>query len=96
MASLTPLQTMISHSNLNLPLVAGVSSVRVPNCRLPLAGPSGLSWNAMQRINKKRSSMVVAAVGEVSADSTEYLIAGAIGVALIGTAFPILFSRKDT
>ncbi|OVA17821.1 hypothetical protein BVC80_1835g210 [Macleaya cordata] len=45
----------------------------------------------------KRSSLtVVAAVGDVSSDGTTYLIAGAIGVALLGTAFPILFSRKDT
>jgi hypothetical protein len=34
-------------------------------------------------------------VGDVSADGTTYLIAGAAAVALLGTAFPILFSRKD-
>ena len=38
---------------------------------------------------------VVAAVGDVSADGTTYLIAGAAVVTLVGTAFPILFSRKD-
>lgn len=31
----------------------------------------------------------------MSADGTTYLVGGAIAVALIGTAFPILFSRKD-
>ncbi|KAJ1690303.1 hypothetical protein LUZ63_014458 [Rhynchospora breviuscula] len=47
---------------------------------------------------KKPQSRLVAvsAVGDVSADGTTYLIAGAIAVALVGTAFPILFSRKDT
>ncbi|XP_022145689.1 uncharacterized protein LOC111015082 [Momordica charantia] len=45
--------------------------------------------------NKKRTSTLVAAVGDVSADGTTYLIAGALAVALVGTAFPILFSRKD-
>lgn len=39
--------------------------------------------------------VAVSAVGDVSSDSTTYLIAGAAAVALIGTAFPILFSRKD-
>ncbi|KAG0450764.1 hypothetical protein HPP92_026565 [Vanilla planifolia] len=37
----------------------------------------------------------VSAVGDVSADSNGYLFAGAAAVALIGTAFPILFFRKD-
>ncbi|KAH1090138.1 hypothetical protein J1N35_017395 [Gossypium stocksii] len=46
--------------------------------------------------NEKRSLTVVAAVGDVSADGTNYLIAGAAVVALVGTAFPIFFSRKDT
>ncbi|KAF7825647.1 Chaperone DnaJ [Senna tora] len=45
--------------------------------------------------NKRGGSMVVEAVGELSTDSTTYLIAGAIGVALVGTAFPIFFFRKD-
>ncbi|KAM0994117.1 hypothetical protein ACFX2I_009687 [Malus domestica] len=44
---------------------------------------------------KKKSLTVVAAIGDVSADGTPYLIAGAAAVALLGTAFPILFSRKD-
>ncbi|XP_072983758.1 uncharacterized protein [Typha latifolia] len=39
--------------------------------------------------------VTVSAVGDVSADGNTYLIAGAIAVALLGTAFPILFSRKD-
>ncbi|KAI3988470.1 hypothetical protein MKX01_026284 [Papaver californicum] len=49
------------------------------------------------RNKKKRSSSltVVASVGDVSSDGNNFLIAGAIGVALLGTAYPILFSRKD-
>ncbi|KAJ8533827.1 hypothetical protein K7X08_007151 [Anisodus acutangulus] len=50
----------------------------------------------VQKNKKHRSLKVVAAVGDVSADGTNYLIAGAAAVALLGTAFPILFSRKDT
>ncbi|KAK7395263.1 hypothetical protein VNO78_15814 [Psophocarpus tetragonolobus] len=48
------------------------------------------------RKNNRSSTIVVSAVGDVSADSTAYLVAGAIAVALVGTAFPIFFSRKDT
>lgn len=43
-----------------------------------------------------RRLVAVAAVGDVSAEGSTYLIAGAVAVALVGTAFPILFSRKDT
>lgn len=52
-------------------------------------------YNKKRGENNKRSLTVVAAAGELSADSTTYLIAGAAAVALIGTAFPVLFSRKD-
>ncbi|KAK3034264.1 hypothetical protein RJ639_032199 [Escallonia herrerae] len=48
-----------------------------------------------EKIKKSRSLTVVAVVGDVSADGTIYLVAGAAAVALVGTAFPILFSRKD-
>ncbi|KAG5582478.1 hypothetical protein H5410_053105 [Solanum commersonii] len=48
-----------------------------------------------QKNKKQRSLKVVAAIGDVSSDGTVYLIAGAAAVALLGTAFPILFSRKD-
>ncbi|KAL8148051.1 uncharacterized protein LOC141708105 [Apium graveolens] len=54
-----------------------------------------LSRNRIDNKKKNRSLTVVAAVGDVSADGTVYLIAGAAAVALLGTAFPILFSRKD-
>ncbi|KAM0877076.1 hypothetical protein ACQ4PT_035729 [Festuca glaucescens] len=38
----------------------------------------------------------VRAVGDVAAEGNTFLIAGAVAVALLGTAFPIFFSRKDT
>uniref|UniRef100_A0A7N0RHU9 Uncharacterized protein n=1 Tax=Kalanchoe fedtschenkoi TaxID=63787 RepID=A0A7N0RHU9_KALFE len=57
--------------------------------------PVGL-WNKnVKQQHKKRCLTVVAVAGEVSGDGTTYLIAGAAAVALLGTAFPILFSRKD-
>ena len=55
-----------------------------------------ITWNRNEKSKKKRPLTVVAAVGDVSSDGTTYLIAGAVAVALLGTAFPILFSRKDT
>ncbi|EXC14803.1 hypothetical protein L484_009457 [Morus notabilis] len=55
-----------------------------------------ITWNKREKNEKKRPLTVVAAVGDVSADGTNYLIAGAAAVALLGTAFPILFTRKDT
>lgn len=58
--------------------------------------PCPLSMNVRPKRSKRDHSMVVAAVGDLSADSNNYLIAGAAVVALIGTGFPILFSRKDT
>ncbi|ESQ40134.1 hypothetical protein EUTSA_v10014990mg [Eutrema salsugineum] len=65
---------------------------------------SSSSWgsspsNVILPRNKRSSSsssVVVAAVGDVSSDGTIYLIAGAAAVALVGTAFPILFKRTDT
>ncbi|KAI3806626.1 hypothetical protein L1987_22537 [Smallanthus sonchifolius] len=80
MAAISPLQTL---SSSNKPVVHGHR----------LAAPKHPSLN----MNRKRGSLaVVAAVGDVSSDGTIYLIAGAAAVALVGTAFPIFFSRKDT
>ncbi|PRQ43233.1 putative Heat shock protein DnaJ, cysteine-rich [Rosa chinensis] len=77
--------TMLSAETLKQPTLVGN----------PLAGSRALLWKRTEK-NKKRALTVVAAVGDVSADSTPYLIGGAALVALVGTAFPILFSRKDT
>ncbi|CAK9236755.1 unnamed protein product [Sphagnum troendelagicum] len=43
----------------------------------------------------RRSTGVVCAFGDVSAEGTNYLIAGAVAIAIVGTALPIIFSRKD-
>ncbi|KAG8066920.1 hypothetical protein GUJ93_ZPchr0005g14486 [Zizania palustris] len=52
---------------------------------------------SMRRMTtRSRTGWRVAAVGDVAAEGNTYLIAGAVAVALVGTAFPILFSRKDT
>ncbi|CAK7342832.1 unnamed protein product [Dovyalis caffra] len=92
MATLTPIQASFSR---NSPQRLAVSSHRFSAALMP-AGSKVLSWNMIQQKKKnKRSLTVVAAVGDVSADGTTYLIAGAAAVALIGTAFPIFFSRKD-
>ncbi|KAJ7548543.1 hypothetical protein O6H91_07G016200 [Diphasiastrum complanatum] len=45
--------------------------------------------------SRRRGPEVICAVGDVSAEGTNYLILGAVVIALLGTAFPILFSRKD-
>ncbi|XP_058751187.1 uncharacterized protein LOC131624253 [Vicia villosa] len=87
MASMTPLHTI-------LPTVT-ISS----NTKLSFGGSTTLSCNKIhnnQKNKNRSSSIVVSAVGDVSSDGTIFLVAGAIGVALIGTAFPIIFSRKDT
>lgn len=63
--------------------------------RRMIPGPSLRGGQRRMDMTQKRPLTVVAAVGDVSADGTTYLIAGAAAVALLGTAFPILFSRKD-
>jgi len=66
------------------------------NTKLTFGGSTNLSCNKILSNQKRSSSVVVSAVGDVSSDGTIYLVAGAIGIALVGTAFPIIFSRKDT
>ncbi|KAE8717322.1 putative Transmembrane amino acid transporter family protein [Hibiscus syriacus] len=89
MASFASLQTLYATNLKRSPTPASPS----PSSRYPVAAPprSSVLWK-----KKKGSPTVIAAVGDVSADGTTYLIAGAAVVALVGTAFPILFSRKDT
>ncbi|WOL14912.1 hypothetical protein Cni_G23693 [Canna indica] len=74
-----------------------LSSVVSSSPRRSVAPPSlRLATVAFPTHNKRRTVATAAAIGELSSDSTTYLIAGAIAVALVGTAFPILFARKDT
>lgn len=66
-------------------------SISKPSSKCSLFAPLRLSKSA----SSSRGPQVVCAVGDVSPDSTNFLIAGAVAIALVGTAFPILFSRKD-
>ncbi|KAK3226341.1 hypothetical protein Dsin_006203 [Dipteronia sinensis] len=85
MASIAPVQSCFSSDTVKHLAVASSPS---------LSGFCAPSRPRNQK-NKKRSLTVVAAVGDVSPDGTAYLFAGAATIALIGTAFPVLFSRKD-
>ncbi|KMZ56607.1 hypothetical protein ZOSMA_93G00710 [Zostera marina] len=64
---------------------------------ISLRSPAPFVGQYKKKNRKERTSgtTVVSAYGDVSADGTTYLVGGAIAVALIGTAFPIFFSRKD-
>lgn len=91
MASIAPLQAIFTHRP--SPSAFAASPLHAPSS---VAGSPVIPWkNKNEIIKKRRSSTVVAAVGDVSANGTTYLIAGAAAVALLGTAFPLLFSRKD-
>ncbi|KAL6865317.1 hypothetical protein ACP4OV_016468 [Aristida adscensionis] len=70
----------------------------VARSAVALLPPAGVAVPSMRRARAAaRGRLVaVAAVGDVAAEGNAYLIAGAVAVALVGTAFPIFFSRKDT
>ncbi|GAA0183979.1 hypothetical protein LIER_42497 [Lithospermum erythrorhizon] len=75
-----------------------LSPTTTASCLSSNSARSGLLRSSIPPLsfnNKKRAITIVAAVGDVSSSGTVYLIAGAATVALLGTAFPILFSRKD-
>jgi hypothetical protein len=95
MVSIAPLQAIFP-TNAQRQWTFADSHAR-PGFRAPpsISGLIAISWNRIEINKRRRSSTVVAAVGDVSPDGTNYLIAGAAAVALLGTAFPILFSRKD-
>ncbi|GAU38796.1 hypothetical protein TSUD_163710 [Trifolium subterraneum] len=89
MASMSPLNTIIPNVTIS------------NNTKVSFGGSTSFSCNKIhsnnnEKIKNRSSSIVVSAVGDVSSDGTLYLVAGAIGIALVGTAFPIIFSRKDT
>ena len=78
--------------------VATLAPMSLKKAAMPGSSSSKISSLSLkQRVNEKasRGPKVVCAVGDVSAEGTNYLIAGAIAIALVGTALPILFSRKD-
>uniref|UniRef100_A0ACD5ZQ69 Uncharacterized protein n=1 Tax=Avena sativa TaxID=4498 RepID=A0ACD5ZQ69_AVESA len=60
------------------------------------AAPCSAVHLPSMRSGSRAGSVRVRAVGDVAAEGNTFLIAGAVAVALVGTAFPIFFSRKDT
>ncbi|PIA54700.1 hypothetical protein AQUCO_00900932v1 [Aquilegia coerulea] len=90
MASLAPLQSLSSTQSPSKVAALASSRCLCSSFNLRLV-PEGC-----RTVQKNRKSLtIVSAVGDVSAEGTKYLIAGAAAVALLGTAFPIIFSRKD-
>lgn len=93
MASIAPLQAFYSTTSVKQSAVG--PSLCTTYGHSTFLGTKVSSWKKVENNKKNTSLTVVAAVGDVSSDGTVYLIAGAAAVALLGTAFPILFSRKD-
>ncbi|KAF5204986.1 transmembrane protein [Thalictrum thalictroides] len=91
MASLAPLQSLSSTQSPSK--VAALASSRCLCSSFNLRLVPGGNCKTVQK--NRKSLTIVSAVGDVSAEGTNYLIAGAATVALLGTAFPIIFSRKD-
>lgn len=71
------------------------NSIKKSDGRNTFSGSTLSARRKSQKTGVRKQLTVVAAVGDVSSEGTNYLIAGAAAVALLGTAFPILFSRKD-
>ncbi|KAI3447707.1 hypothetical protein Pfo_004372 [Paulownia fortunei] len=84
MASVGFMQAVFSPKSVNQPIPSLSSNATSLGSKL-----------SSQKNKERRPLTVVAAAGDVSADGTTYLIAGAAAVAFLGTAFPLLFSRKD-
>ncbi|RLN30259.1 uncharacterized protein C2845_PM05G10140 [Panicum miliaceum] len=79
--------------------VAARSAAGQQQQQLPPRPASAAAPLPSMRATSRRAAgrlVAVGAVGDVAAEGNTYLIAGAVAVALVGTAFPILFSRKDT
>ncbi|XP_020585459.1 uncharacterized protein LOC110028082 [Phalaenopsis equestris] len=83
-SSISPLQ-LVSPATAQRPTAASPPMSPKPPC-IGFSPPNRRSFSRV---------VSVSAVGDVSADSSIYLFAGAAAVALIGTAFPIFFARKD-
>ncbi|GFQ04772.1 hypothetical protein PHJA_002621200 [Phtheirospermum japonicum] len=93
MASITQVQAVFSTNSIK----KLSPSLNGPNGRSSFLGTNISSrGTTMPKTKETKPLTVVAVAGDVSADGTTYLIAGACTVALLGTAFPILFTRKDT
>ncbi|KAL2250497.1 UNVERIFIED_CONTAM: hypothetical protein Sindi_2172000 [Sesamum indicum] len=85
MASIVQMQALFSTNSIKKPAPSLCSATTF----------LGSKFSQRQKTNDRKQLMVVAAAGDVSADGTTYLLVGACTVALLGTAFPALFSRKD-
>ncbi|XP_058215192.1 uncharacterized protein LOC131326424 [Rhododendron vialii] len=94
MASIAPLQALTS-ARISATQSTGNPSLSRFCSASTLTGAKVSPRKTRERKTKNGPLTVVSAVGDVSSAGTTYLIAGAIAVALVGTAFPILFSRKD-
>ncbi|KAL0336814.1 UNVERIFIED_CONTAM: Laccase-17 [Sesamum calycinum] len=90
MASIAYGQAVFSPNSIKRP-IPSLSS----NTTNTFLGSKLSSQCTTRKTQETRPLTVVAAAGDVSAEGTTYLIAGAAAVALLGTAFPVLFSRKD-
>ncbi|KAI8556665.1 hypothetical protein RHMOL_Rhmol05G0271600 [Rhododendron molle] len=95
MASIAPLQALTSTRNPATQSTRNPSLSRFCSASTLTGAAKVSSWKTSERKTKNRPLTVVSAVGDVSSEGTTYLIAGAIVVALVGTAFPIFFARKD-
>ncbi|PIN17069.1 hypothetical protein CDL12_10261 [Handroanthus impetiginosus] len=91
MASLTHIQAAFSTNSIKRCTPSLCSS----HDKTTFFGPKLSQRSTMLKTKGTKHLTVVAAAGDVSADGTTYLIAGAAAAALLGTAFPLLFSRKD-
>ncbi|KAE8769885.1 hypothetical protein D1007_58427 [Hordeum vulgare] len=85
MAAPFPAVAAVSSSAPSPGLLPARRGVPLPSTRRAVAAPGG-----------RMAATVARAVGDVGAEGNTFLIAGAVAVALVGTAFPIFFSRKDT
>eukprot|EP00897_Mesotaenium_endlicherianum_P007504 jgi/Mesen1/6782/ME000348S06056 len=81
---------------------ANVNKASVPatvsglgSSKLPLRQQVSFGQRVNAQVGTSRARVVCVA-GDVSSSGTTYLIAGAVAIALVGSAFPLIFSRKDT
>ncbi|KAE8689784.1 zinc finger protein ZAT11-like [Hibiscus syriacus] len=87
----------VLHRDLHAPLWP-INLFMMESTVFPLCRGSALRSTVLSRTNIKnqKRSLTVVAVGDVSADGTNYLIAGAAVVALVGNCLPNPILRKDT
>eukprot|EP00271_Cylindrocystis_brebissonii_P008793 TRINITY_DN23297_c0_g1_i1.p1 TRINITY_DN23297_c0_g1~~TRINITY_DN23297_c0_g1_i1.p1 ORF type:complete len:134 (-),score=18.67 TRINITY_DN23297_c0_g1_i1:595-996(-) len=66
-------------------------------CQPCLASSRKVTFNQQVKLQTRgvSRSRVQAVAGEVSSDGNTYLVLGAVAIALVGSAFPVFFARKD-